>query len=595
DLFWNRRDGLQPKWRMPKKWDEQWKQVPCMMGAGYFMSRATVEVLSEATGQLWEDTAGRWGFSEQALSVKAYLLGVEIWAARDIYTRHLYRSKNPVEGAGREVWKNVCRCTSRLFPPRIFEKRLQPHCEKRLGEDVDRYRENYGGRSLLSGHRKLFTDLLGKGAPVTERHADHEWLDRVLRGLGGLNTDSPRVLMWRPGEATLRILHGWPEADITCIARPGPRANNWWDICRANGIDIVKAKLTGDYVDRPSKQDWGPFDLVLINGPLQDECAQAALRVLSGAGEKGGVKEPKRAARESGRIITNERRDRYQLEDDQRRKEERDVKAALKKRGNATGPSEASRANASSPGREGSAEVTVCLLNWRRPENLDEILEALAAQTVEPRVWLWDNSGGCEGDDRVDCTFSAGRNIGGMARWWIASAAETEFVCSLDDDLKPADAEVLEDMMHACMAREEPGIVGPFGWRGRGRFMPGGNPPYKKGQHIRAGSENVAVDVVKGRCMMLPRRLLRRVPLEPPLPDDADIDRAELLRRCDDIYLNIMIGRGQPERHVVPSVLQDRFEDVGGQDGRALATDSGHYETRERAIEALLGYWNNRE
>jgi len=345
DLFWNRRDGLQPKWQMPRKWERQWKRVACMMGAGYFMSRNTAEILAEATAGsadsgrdggrprlgpepsqymdghttpdtacVWEDTAGKWGFSEQALSVKAFLLDIPIYATRDIFTRHIYRGSNPVEGAGREVWKNVTRCTSRLFPPDMWEARFAPHCRKRLGDEADNYRAEYAGLADRYECGRVFTDLVGKNAPVTGRHPDHEWLDEVNEACSTLA--DARVLMWRPGEALFSVLDFAPESDITCIAAPGPRANNWWDVCRANGVDIVKARLDDDYVERPLKRDWGPFDLVLINGPLQEECVNIATRVLA----------------EGGRIVRNERADRAQLEDEQKKKEKKNVEAALKKR-----------------------------------------------------------------------------------------------------------------------------------------------------------------------------------------------------------------------------------------------------------------------
>jgi hypothetical protein len=606
DMFWNRRDGLQPKWRIPRDWDTQWQRVPCMMGAGYFMSRKTARTLAQATGGsvnsgqekgrprpgpesgrhrdghtrpdaagVWEDTAGLWGFSEQALSVKAFLLDIPIYASRDLYTRHLYRGTNPVQGAGRETWKNVTRCTSRLFPREMFERRFLPYCRKRLGDEAATYRAEPAEVADRAAGRRIFTHLVGKRAPVTKRHPDHDWLDDVRDAALDLKpqTPNPAVLMWRPGEALFTVLQECPDAEITCIVRPGPRANNWWDICGTNDITLRKAKLEGDYVTAPLEMEDRPFDLVLVNGELQDECREVARQVLA----------------DGGRVLVNERADRMQLEDDRRREEEEKVAAALEKRDSdpreMSGPAE-DRAKRDKPH---TPNLTVCLLNWRRPENLDPILDALAAQTAAPRVWLWDNSGDADPDDpRVDRVVSAGENMGCMPRWWLASAAETEYVCSLDDDLKPADAEVLEDMMEVCAEREVPGIVGPFGWRGRGQFRAGGEVDYRGGQHIGAGAENVAVDLVKGRCMMLHRRLLRRVPLEPPLPDGARIDRSELLTRCDDIYLNVMTAGGQPERHLVPRVLEGRFEELGGQDGRALATDPGHYEARGRAIESLL-------
>ena len=84
-------------------------------------------------------------------------------------------------------------------------------------------------------------------------------------------------------------------------------------------------------------------------------------------------------------------------------------------------------------------DLTVCLLNWRRPDNLRRIIDALARQTARPAVFLWNNSGQPFRHDGIDCWIHNSRNSGCWPRWLLATQAETDFVASLDDDLMPAD------------------------------------------------------------------------------------------------------------------------------------------------------------
>ena len=712
DLFWNRRDGLQAKWRLGSFWQdaEAWERVPCMMGAAYFMSVEVAEELAvdqsenggRSTGEpqhamaltpdpppggnlsgsgsrptgygtrqdklqqaggltpdppsggnlsgsvskptgygtrqdelhqaggltpdappggnLWEDLAGRWGFSEQSLSVKAFLLDVPVIASRNVFTRHLYRSENPIPDAAREVWKNVAHAGSRLFRPEVFRRRFLPYCRERLTEaELERALSEGCGANVdrpwsVQDERRVFTHLCGKNAPVPARHPDHGWLDRVEQSAKEL-PDGARVLQWRPGESTLLVARLRPDVRITCISLPGPRANNWRPVIDAlAGVEMIEAEPPQSYVETPLRRSSDLFDLILVGGASQRACVEVGQKLL----------------RRGGRIITNERADRLQIEGEERRKEaeqlsnHRDTECTEHStqrglRGETTEktsgePEAKSRVGArvmNSPGQPGLPSVTVILLNWKRPENLPAVLDGLQMQAVRPRIWLWDNSPGGAPEAvarRCDLVVRSNRNLGCFARWWLASRAATPYVCSIDDDFRLTDGRLLDDAVEACREKCPDGIVGIFGWKGIDGCGTGGSPTragpvidYKQGRHVNGATEDTNVDLVKGRFMVFRRDLLDRVPLRPParVLESMGEHAEELLLRCDDIYLNLMIARNRTPRRrgLIPAALGEegeRWNEAGPQDERALATDEGHYDVRGRAIEAILEYFHGR-
>ena len=610
DLFWNRRDGLQAKWRLGSFWKDAgpWERVPCMMGAAYFMSLVTAHELASAIpsdrppgGSLWPDVAGRWGFSEQALSVKGYLMGMPVIASRNVFTRHLYRSENPIPDAAREVWKNVARAGSRLFHPEVFGRRLLPYCRERLSKRrLESLLEN-GERDIrrpwtAADERRVFTHLCGKHAPVTRRHDDHAWLDRVGETVGNL-PHGARVLQWRPGEATLLVARQRPDVRITCITMPGPRANNWRPVVEPlKNVRTVEREPKPSCVREPLGQGHNRFDLILVGGAFQRECIGVAENLL----------------RRGGRIITNERADCLQITDEERRKERQrmsrcgDAESDTRKEHRKGGALSADRPRTPRR-RHRSSGVTVVLLNWQRPENLPVVLDGLEMQTERPRIWLWDNSPDGAPNAvvrRCDMVVRSSRNLGCFARWWLASQASTAYVCSIDDDLRLTDERVLEDAVKASREKRPDGIVGMFGWDGIDRTDTGGSRAparsdidYGQGRHINGAAEDTPVDIIKGRFMLFRRELLGRIPLRPPasvlqgMGENGD----ELFRRCDDIYLNLMIAHAstQGRTGLVPGVLGEegeRCRNAGPQDNRALATDDGHYRIRGKAIGAIKKY-----
>ncbi|MFO8007981.1 MAG: glycosyltransferase family 2 protein [Candidatus Brocadiia bacterium] len=597
--------GLQPKWQTERP-PAEWWPVPCMMGACYVMGAGTAEAMAAPTGRLWEDVAGRWGFSEQALSVKAFLLGIPVLQSRDLATGHRYRSRNPVPDALRQTWRNITRCMAVLFGRYLFERRFRTWCERRLGasETKEIAEEAFAAapESWPRDPAEVFTHLLGRGAPIARPHECHRWLPEVESACRELAARRPggagaRVLQWRPGEATLLVRDLLPEAEVTAVELPGHRSDVWSAICRRERVRLVTTQLGPAYAEHPVTD--GRYDLILVGGEMQEECRRAARRAL----------------RPGGKVLINPTADRDLIEHEELKRERRqraegpepaEGAAATTQQQeaesfpaslHAPGMSKAGQQEAGSGMRRrrcSRLSVTVCLLNWMREENLGPVLDCLAAQTVPVRVLLWNNGRPLlfrhpdtdkptpiDEHPLVQLAVRSAQNVRCWPRWLLASMAETEFVCSLDDDLALADERVLEDAVAACRAKVPDGIVGLFGWRA------GGGRSYRDAEHVNGSRRDRRVDLVKGRFMLFRRALLERVPLAHP----ALRGREHLLGRCDDIYVSLCISRGRRGHHLVPGVLGWRWRELG-RHRTSLAAQPGHYQERDRMVRALLDYYD---
>jgi len=129
-LTWRQRDAIASKW-MGDKWPkladgskrppDAWGQVQVPLGAFYAYSAETIQRLKAPTGRLWETVVGRWGFLLEPFSLKCLLMNVPVYAARDIYTRHLYRSHNPMPRAHVEKVRNGAFGFASVLSPETFD------------------------------------------------------------------------------------------------------------------------------------------------------------------------------------------------------------------------------------------------------------------------------------------------------------------------------------------------------------------------------------------------------------------------------------------------------------------------------------------
>lgn len=251
------------------------------------------------------------------------------------------------------------------------------------------------------------------------------------------------------------------------------------------------------------------------------------------------------------------------------------------------------------PDGEVRPQVTVLLTNYRRARNLSAILDCLARQTVPVQVFLWNNSySGPDGpkETQVDadreefrqaarhplvalCVESS-RNMRCWPRWLLAGLADTEYICTLDDDLMFADARVLEDALWASRNKCPDGVVGLFGWQ----RIPGRS--YGESFHVSGSLEDYWVDFVKGRFMLFRRQLLELVPLAHPLFRDVNA----LLRRADDFYVNLCISRGTRSAHLVPGILGHRYENLP-EWSTGLARQPGHWQERDELVRRMFAFY----
>lgn len=569
DMFWNLRDGLQSQYRIYCKDQPEWARVACPMGACYVVSREAIERLRGPTGRFWDDVQGRWGFSEQALAIKAFLLGVPILVSRDLATHHHYRDRNPVSNAGEEMWRNVTGSMAALLHEETFDERFRAYCEMRLGEkavaEIGQKVRAGPTRELpwkVGDERKIFTHLLGRHPAFDRPHDDHAWLKDLLRVAQQVATPLARpmrIFQWRAGESTIMLRRHFGAAEIQTVEWVGHRGTNMRPWCKAHKVNLLQVDFNA-WTNPPVE---GQYDLVTIGGDRQDECKAAAMHLCA----------------KDSKIVVNPEAEHWQIEDSERHK----VEAQLKESKITKLPQEKSEV----------PTITVLLLNWRRPENVGPILDMLARQTARPKVMIWDNGVGDSGPLQMQAKAAdtlvpierhplvsrvvrPDENMGCMPRWWLASMVDTEFACSLDDDMTFTDERFLADAMRAQRARCPEGIVGPCGWRREEGL------PYKKAKHFNGKhKQDQRVDIVKGRCMIFPKRLLARVPLA---LDGIDLDE-------DDVYMSLCISRGKQGAHLIPKELSERTKALGKEDGRSRALRPGHYAYRDEMIRKLVEYW----
>jgi len=229
--------------------------------------------------------------------------------------------------------------------------------------------------------------------------------------------------------------------------------------------------------------------------------------------------------------------------------------------------------------------VTVCLLNYHRPGNIIHVLNTIEMQTVPTQVFLWNNS-----DDELPqhpslkMVVNSSRNLGCFPRWWLASIADTEYVCSLDDDLVFKDENVLADTIAASRDKCPDGATGFFGWRhieGRG---------YRASRNVYNSKEDQWADIIKGRFMLFRRALLEKVPMDiTTMPAFGGLFRGE-----DDIYISLCLADGHWGKHLVPGILRKRWRNL--QNHRdAWSSKPNHYVYRDESIKAIQSWLEKRK
>lgn len=109
------------------------------------------------------------------------------------------------------------------------------------------------------------------------------------------------------------------------------------------------------------------------------------------------------------------------------------------------------------------SDITVILNGYKRPQFLQEQINAIQNQTVKPReIMLWQNN--TEGFDvnltNSITTATSNKNLGVWARFAYALNAKTEYICVFDDDTIPG-SKWFENCLQTMKTHE--GLLGTIG------------------------------------------------------------------------------------------------------------------------------------
>jgi hypothetical protein len=206
--------------------------------------------------------------------------------------------------------------------------------------------------------------------------------------------------------------------------------------------------------------------------------------------------------------------------------------------------------------------ATALLLNWKRPENMRKVVKSIREQTVNVKIFLWNNNAEDKTDYKVDVQINSSQNFFCWPRWLMGSLSETEFIFTLDDDLKLARKTFIKDCIDMCGQLPNDAIIGVTG------VVLDKRKDYWGSKHIMQsnGKHDVSVDIVKGRFMFMRKLFLDKITLK------YGSDRGE------DIYISSF-----SENKVIPAMSYGAWENLP-EGKEALFAQPEHYSLRQQAV-----------
>lgn len=210
--------------------------------------------------------------------------------------------------------------------------------------------------------------------------------------------------------------------------------------------------------------------------------------------------------------------------------------------------------------------VTVLLLNWKRPDNLRLILDALAGQSVKPEIFLWNNYPAQPIEHKgITQQITSGTNQYCSPRWTMALQAQTTYIMTCDDDLMPSDKHLIQDVIETDKSSvgDPYRIIGAFGKV----LVPGVGY-----EQCTAAYYDQPCDIVLGRMMFMKTAMLQKRLLRQPV---SNCDTT------DDIAVSGIMARGQTRVHLRSGIFRGRLIELPDND--AICKEPGHFARREEA------------
>jgi len=218
-------------------------------------------------------------------------------------------------------------------------------------------------------------------------------------------------------------------------------------------------------------------------------------------------------------------------------------------------------------------DLTVCLLNWKRPKNIEKIIENLYGKV---KIFLWDNSGVFKKDNRIDWQITSSINKGCYPRWWMAFFAQTKFICSYDDDLMFKNFDALQEAIETLNNTEKKAV----GFCGRLLGDTPCNYEHTKTFEVNRITDKIQrdkeiVDLLLGRFILTTTHNIKELNLSHSYPYTQD-----------DIEVCAQLAGRQRQKFIVLKSLAESVIELPDND--AVWKMSGHFDVRQ---EALIKYW----
>jgi hypothetical protein len=219
--------------------------------------------------------------------------------------------------------------------------------------------------------------------------------------------------------------------------------------------------------------------------------------------------------------------------------------------------------------------VTVCLTNWKRPVLFDTALASVQKQSVPHSIFIWNN-GEARLFPRVEWEVQSSINRSCWPRWFMATHAQSEFVCIMDDDVQLGDENILADGIELLKHLPDKSILGIEGVNLIEHVS------YFQSDHIRCRDEGrddlIRCDIVKGKFMLMRTSSL-----------DACLRLNEMKNTSeDDIAISSMLAGRQRQQHFCSKHLGERIVLVDAP--HALWRRPDHFDRRTRACEMYFSH-----
>ena len=220
-------------------------------------------------------------------------------------------------------------------------------------------------------------------------------------------------------------------------------------------------------------------------------------------------------------------------------------------------------------------ELAVVVLDWKRPQNMGSVIEAIRGQSIPVDLYIVHQANNRVYESAENIHVQTNRGCG--TRWDILPLVENPYTVFIDDDLRLTDEKILETMLHHVKTHNHVSAVG---------ITLGDHPekPYSSGTKVYAPIELTRVNICMGNINMVYTRLARTIWCshtayirtmrrpETAIIGDDDIISSHLFNKEN--FSNFAVGNGEKPYETLSTL-------------HGLENMPGHYEFRNELCKKL--------